>query len=204
MGIKSIEMEENYLNAVTLEIRKKGCNFKVSLDVKVTPIYCMECNRCLPDLYEHVGSRYGIVGELYCDSCDSKLAITDHDNIVDRLHVSVGQYIDPWINNLDEFDKKIKTITIEYSEVYLINQQLINDLVKLHRYDIEDILGKWMDLADFIKDIKMKLNIDDQNIMKTNAIADTRFNLLPLIIADWYNLIYHLGLVIEKDGVLIQ
>lgn len=201
MGIKSIEIEETYFEAVTIAIKQVGCNFEIGLDVKVTPIYCMECNKCLPDLYQHGGSRYGQVGELYCERCGNTLAITDHDNIVDSLHVSVWQYKNPLINSMDEFDKRIKTITIEYSKVYLINQQLINNLIKLHGYDIEDMLGKRIDLADFIRDIKMKLSIDDKNIKLTNTIADTRFNLLPLIIVDWYSLILHLGLVSEKDGV---
>ena len=51
MGIR----KTNKNGKINLLVRSD--NRDVQLDVGITPIYCVICQKQLPDLYEHLGSR---------------------------------------------------------------------------------------------------------------------------------------------------
>ncbi len=171
----------------------------VRIDSKVTPIFCSACNKQVPGFYKHLGSRYGQVGAITCERCQSTIYVTDNDNIVDTLHNSVGTYRNPFLMDVEKLDNVMQTYTFDYSSLYFLNGWIFEQIEAATGFQLLQEFDGWVDLADVIVRICEKINQSISPFTKTPYYTDPRIAELPDVIHTWLGLLVYLGIIKEKE-----
>lgn len=162
-------------------------NIGVQLDVEITPIYCMNCNKQLNGFYKHDGSRYGQVGTVMCNHCGTTIYCTDHDNIVESLNT----FITKEATNDSE-------VVIDYYSLYSLEKDIWKFLKNRVDYDIYQIhRNQTVTLQEIIKEICEKYYIELRYIMNNEIETNEKFNCLPNVVNRWKKLIAY----IEKTNL---
>ena len=81
------------LNTGNLTFPINGRRFGLPVAVQGMPVYCNNCKSTLPDIYCHLGSRYGQVGTINCGICKADIHVRDNDFNVDEIWYN-GEYVD--------------------------------------------------------------------------------------------------------------
>lgn len=173
----------------TISIRKHATKNYLILDILVFPLYCSNCHSSLNELYHHTASRYGLVGRVKCPICDSEILLLDDDNIVERIYMGVpNPTIFYHMNNKKELND-----TIEFRELYHLNDTVIQQIEALTKQDIWSLIPeKMIPLTTLIDTLQNLLSI---SITKQyQYITDKRFTVLPEIINHWIELLEIIGL----------
>lgn len=159
---------------IKLLIHNKKWN-GVYLDVEITPIFCVYCNRQVEELFKLDGSRYGQVGDAGCNYCGSVLYCTDHDNMVDEIKISST-------NN--------KTKILNYHTLYGLENEVWISLKDKIGYDIFTRYEneEWTTLQSVINDICSVMNIKLEDIPSRQIITDKDIPVLPTVVTEWLNL----------------
>jgi hypothetical protein len=149
-------------------------NRGIQLDVGITPIYCVICQKQLPDLYEHLGSRYGQVGTIDCDFCGTNIHCIDNDNIVDKLGTT--GYI------------------LVYYQLYRLEEKIWKNLKDAVGYDITYRHGgETVTLDRVIDEIcnENKITLASGNHYTSK---DGKITMFPKSVTKWFELLNHLGI----------
>ncbi|MGF9965679.1 hypothetical protein [Bacillus rhizoplanae] len=156
-------------------------NWGVQLDVEITPLFCMNCNKQLDGFFKHDGSRYGQVGTVICNNCGAKIDCIDHDNIVENLKTYTDR----------------KEYIIDYYKLYKLEKEIWKVIKEKIGYDIfERHKDKKTTLQDVIKEICEEYCIELRDIPIDIPQTDDRINVLPNIVNNWLMLIKHLNIIV--------
>lgn len=179
MAIEKFDGLESYTDAVRVCF-SNGFNM---IDTRITPVYCIACSKCLPDLYVHRGSRYGFVGTVRCDNCGENISVTDNDN-----------YVHTTYNIIERVDGQVKRFTLNYDRLYMLNKPIYQLIKDKYDYSIMDRYNEFTDLYVVISDLCEYLNIDFKDINTNQLYVDNNIKNMPDIITLWLNLLTKLDI----------
>ncbi|MBO1514415.1 hypothetical protein [Metabacillus bambusae] len=162
------------INDGNINIIVRGDKWGTQLDVSITPIFCVKCNKQLPELYEHMGSRYGQVGTIQCDFCGTNIYCVDNDNIVEKL-CTTGYILD-------------------YYKLYKLEDEIWGKVKDVIEYDITSRhVGNTVTLDYVINEIcqEFSITLKDNNYFISEDGKITKF---PKSVTKWFDLLQTLSL----------
>lgn len=169
MGIRQAKWDEGKINLIV----RNGAE-SPSLDVTITPIYCVNCERQLPHLYEHLGSRYGQVGTIHCAFCESTIHCTDGDNIV--------------------FELKTSGCVLNYYHLYRLEKDIWIKLKESYGYDIAARhKGKTITLETVVKELSKEFKVPVTASQQFTS-QDGKITMFPKVVVKWFSILVYLGL----------
>jgi hypothetical protein len=169
MGIRQAKGNEGSINLIV----RNGAG-SPSLDVSITPIYCMNCDRQLPHLYVHLGSRYGQVGTIHCEFCESAIHCTDGDNIV--------------------YELKTSGYVLNYLHLYQLEKDIWVKLKELHGYDITARhKDKTITLETVVEELSKEFKIPVTRSQQFTS-HDGKITMFPNVVVKWFSILDHLDL----------
>ncbi|MFV0399777.1 MAG: hypothetical protein ACK5LX_04045 [Oscillospiraceae bacterium] len=139
-------------------------------DVQCMPVYCGKCGRTLSDLYCHCGSRYGHVGEVKCDHCGHEIAVTDGDNIVDRIRFDGEEY--------------------HFNSLYKLHWRYLSQVEKNRGVNIREMfadVSRQIPLEDVTK--RLEQAVGETTTGRWRYITHSRFDKLPDEVNRWIELL---------------
>lgn len=150
------------------------------LDAKTFPVVCGYCHKLQPELFVHLGSRYGLVGYGECCFCNKAITIIDHDNIVTEIQN------DKWL---------------PLQEWYLIDWGYIEQLTKKQQTDViaalKDVDHQCIPLDDFRLRLQKALHMEEPPFH--HYIADKTHALLPEDVNRWISFLDAVGVVLPDN-----
>ncbi|MGL4695026.1 hypothetical protein [Enterococcus larvae] len=178
MGMKVYVVGEGLPYDVRFDVRKILADDTIRLlpDVKLFPIYCPACGRTQSNFFVHLGSRYGQVGELNCDSCGRLISVTDHDNRVDSIRFNQTEFFFP--------------------ELYKTDWLYLKQLEEQQDISLNAVFEQYEGLHALSMDEARHL-IEQAIGMRTSGnqefITDTRITKLPITVNRWIELLSKCG-----------
>jgi hypothetical protein len=169
MGIRQAKRTEGSIN---LMVRNGAAG--PALDVSITPIYCVACDRQLPHLYEHTGSRYGQVGTIYCEYCENPIHCTDGDNIVYELRTS--GYV------------------MNYYHLYKLEKERWTALKESYGYDLAARYnGSTITLETVVDDLYEVFKIPAATSRHYTS-TDGKITMFPKVVEKWFSILEYFDL----------
>ncbi|APC47826.1 hypothetical protein BME96_06410 [Virgibacillus halodenitrificans] len=163
------------------------------IDAMVIPAYCLNCEKQLSHFFHYKGSRYGQVGEIVCNHCQSIIYCTDHDNIQHFIYMSPENYMNPFINNtLEQTPSKI-----DFNSLYMVNGEVMEKLrqtvASKSSTDPFKHHSRKMEIAELVDVSCKQLNI--KSLPEESIITDERLPHLPGKVNRWLNLLRLLNII---------
>jgi len=154
---------------------KDGQFWGIQIDIGITPLFCLNCNRQLEKFYQMNGGRYGYVGGVVCD-CGAEIKCVDSDNIVEYLKTST---------HLGE--KVVGQYYIDYTKVYKLANEHLLQIKDFFGFDIfEEYKNKTVKLEEIVE----RLIYDyDCEISGEKVYAEEKFVRLPMLINQWFEIL---------------
>ncbi|OIU68701.1 hypothetical protein [Rossellomorea aquimaris] len=169
MGIRQAKKNEGKIN---LMIRNGAAD--PSVDVSITPIYCVSCDRQLPHLYEHTGSRYGQVGTINCEYCETPIHCTDGDNIVYELRTS--------------------GFVMNYYHLYRLEKEIWITLKESYGYDISARhKGSTITLETVVDELSKEFKIPAATSRQYTS-NDGKITMFPNVVVKWFSILEYFDL----------
>ncbi|MGE5329472.1 MAG: hypothetical protein ACM3KR_08190 [Deltaproteobacteria bacterium] len=131
------------------------------IDVRLTPLYCTNCNKQLDGFYIIAGSRYGQIGSVDCCYCGTPICCGDNDHYVERLYISSGNYA----------YREEAELILEYKILYRLDKQ-IWDAVKQKTAAIEK---PGYDIIERHGELELSDVIDEYNRINNTSITVREF-----------------------------
>ena len=121
----------------------------IVIDVEITPIYCLNCQKQLDGFFVIDGSRYGQVGAVVCEHCGAEIPCNDDDiNVYRLLTYNKEKYVP---SKADDSEGKL---VLNYENLYKLDKQIWISLKEKIGYDIiERHMSSTISLKDVI-DVK--------------------------------------------------
>ncbi|PQQ66380.1 hypothetical protein [Acetivibrio saccincola] len=166
--------EEFDLLVCARKIKKIG----VQIDVEITPLYCMNCNKQLEGFYKHDGSRYGQVGSVQCNHCDEEIRCVDHDNIVEELITYSGN----------------QKLVLDYYKLYKLENEVWNKIKEKTGYDLFQRYSneEWVPLHNVMDEICTLCNVRLVEIPPYTYNTSDKIKKFPYIANKWFALLHYL------------
>ena len=156
----------------------------ILIDVEITPLYCLRCNKQLDGFYKHAGSRYGHVGEAGCNHCGSRIICTDNDNMVTELTIR---------------SEEGRMLVLDYYELYRLERGVWKAIKESIGYDIfqKHKSREWTTLQTVINEICSEYHIDIEDLQTGDFKAIYNITKLPEVVNRWIALLRYIGIDIK-------
>lgn len=176
--IESIQDESNSNISITFKPGRWGFKKKlwgVELNIGISPIFCVSCNKQLEHFYKLDGSRYGQVGTVEC-SCGAVINCSDADYLVDYLNTQTSHN-----------DKIVGENYINFFTIYKLSNAYFLKIKEFCGLDLfEKYNNQTIQLSEIIKDILLQ---DSINITATKEFSVENVVRLPKVINQWFEIL---------------
>lgn len=191
MGFGPIYEQEKGKYKITILVRKDG-QFWVSNNV--SPAYCLSCEQQIEGEFAYLAGRYGQVGEVQCPVCKSIMCLTDNDHDMNELYMSLGQYRNPFLFDLDKFDAVVPVLHIQFDKLYRLSRAVFQEIERLTGFDLFAMeADSDIDLHTLVDKICEKAGIDPSELPTAQITFDERLPRMPEEVNRWLNLLRKIG-----------